>query len=58
LLTLPLYFGPQKHTEKERPTREAAQDQRGDEQMKAYYVRVLRHMLSTAVLIGFASGTN
>ena len=45
-------------TQKERPTREAAQQQRGDEQMRAYYVKVFRHMLSTAILTGFLGGTN
>jgi hypothetical protein len=43
---------------KRRPAREVAQEQRGDEQMRAYYVKVLRHMLSTAVLTGFLSGNN
>jgi hypothetical protein len=38
--------------------REAAQEQRGDEQMRAYYVKVFRQMFSTAVLTGFLSGGN
>ncbi len=45
-------------TQKERPIREAARAERGDEQMRAYYVKVIRHMLSTAVLTGFAAGSN
>ena len=43
---------------RKRPTRETAQEQRGDEQMKAYYVKVFRQMFSMAVLTGFLSGTN
>jgi hypothetical protein len=57
LLRRPLYSGPHKPN-KRRPTREAAQEQRGEEQMRAYYVKVLRHMLSTTVLTGFLSGGN
>jgi hypothetical protein len=33
-------------------------EKKGEEQMRAYYVKVLRHMLSTAVLTGFMSGGN
>jgi hypothetical protein len=31
---------------------------KGDEQMRAYYVKVFRHLLSTAVLTGFFGTTN
>jgi hypothetical protein len=33
-------------------------EKRGDEQMRAYYVKVFRHLLSTTVLTGFLSGAN
>ena len=35
------------------PTRERPPEKKGEEQMKAYYVKVFRHMLSATVLIGF-----
>jgi hypothetical protein len=33
-------------------------EKKGDKQMRAYYVKVFRHMLSTAVLTGFLGGSN
>jgi hypothetical protein len=56
-LTHPLYDGPHK-PDKRRPTRERPSEKRGDEQMRAYYVKVFRHLLSTTVLTGFLSGLN
>ena len=40
------------------PTREAAPEKKGDEQMRTYYVKVFRHQLSTTVLTGFIAGAN
>jgi hypothetical protein len=33
-------------------------EKKGDKQMRAYYVKVFRHMFSMAVLAGFVSGGN
>jgi hypothetical protein len=33
-------------------------EKKGDEQMRAYYVKVFRHLLSTTVLTGFLSASN
>jgi hypothetical protein len=40
------------------PPRARAPENKGDEEMRAYYVKVIRHMLSTAVLTGFLGGAN
>jgi len=56
-LTHPLYDGSHKQN-KRRPTRERPPQKKGEEQMRAYYVKVFRHLLSTAVLTGFFSAGN
>ena len=56
-LTHPLYDGPHK-PDKRQPTRERPPEKKGDKQMRAYYVKVFRHMFSMAVLAGFVSGGN
>jgi hypothetical protein len=37
---------------------ERTPEKKGDKQMRAYYVKVFRHMFSMAVLAGFVSGGN
>ena len=57
-LTHPLYDGPHK-PEKRRLSRVSRPpEKKGDQQMRAYYVKVFRHLLSTTVLTGFLGGNN
>ena len=56
-LTHPLYDGPHK-PDKRQPTRERPPEKKGEEQMRAYYVKVFRHLLSTTVLTSFLGASN
>jgi hypothetical protein len=56
-LTHPLYDGPHK-PDKRQPTRERTPEKKGEEQMRAYYVKVFRHLLSTTVLTCFLGVSN
>jgi hypothetical protein len=38
--------------------REGSPERKGAEQMRAYYWKVFRHLLSTTVLTGFLAGMN